>query len=104
LRGGAMARGILFGVDKDDLLGLYLECGGICAFTGLQTDWQAKGHRGRNGRNYKARSVDRIDSNGNYVLGNLQIVMQTVNIIKHDLSSDMFIAMCRQAAEHNLFR
>lgn len=104
LRGSAKKRGILFGIDKDDALGLYLECRGICALTGLQTNWSAKGSRGRNGRNYKAPSLDRIDSNGNYVLGNLQIVMQVVNIMKNDLPDDVFIDLCRQIAEHNMFR
>ena len=104
LRGGAKSRGILFGVDKDDLLGLYLDSGGICALTGLETDWRAKGHKGRNGKNYRAPSVDRVDSNGNYVLGNLQIVMRIVNIMKHDLPNDQFLELCRRIAEHNMFR
>jgi len=54
-------------------------------------------------RNYKAPSIDRIDSNGNCALGNLQIVMQVVNLMKNDLSSNMFVAICQQVAEHNLF-
>lgn len=99
---GAKARGLLVGIDKDDILGLYLEQNGYCAITGLLMDWRTKGRIGRNGKNYKAPSVDRINSEGNYVLGNIQIVMFAVNIMKNDLPMDMFIAMCRRIADHNL--
>lgn len=98
---GARARGILFAITKDDALGMYLAQDGICALTGMLMDWESPGRRGRNGRNYKAPSIDRIDSAGNYVLGNVQIIMQVANIMKNDLPQDTFVALCRQIASHN---
>lgn len=102
IRAGAKKRGLVLGIDKDDALGLYLEAGGRCAATGLMTDWQASGSRGRNGKNYKAPSLDRINNDGNYVLGNVQIVMHIVNIMKNDLPMDMFVAMCRQISDYSI--
>jgi hypothetical protein len=101
-KGGARARGILCSIDKDDALGMYLDQGGYCALTGLKMDWETSGYTSRNGRNYKAPSIDRIDSRGNYVLGNIQVVIQAVNIMKNDLPMDQFVAMCRRVADHNI--
>lgn len=99
-RGGAAARGILFGISKDDALGLFLEQGGICALSGIEMDWKTPGSRGRNGRNLKAPSIDRINSSGNYTLGNIQIVMQITNIMKNDLPMEYFVGLCRRIADH----
>lgn len=113
LRGGAKQRGIAVAIDKDDLLGLYLESGGKCAITGLPTDWKSKSRpsrhsdrrvRATNSRSYKAPSVDRIDSAGNYTLGNIQIVMSIVNTMKSDLPMDIFVAMCEQIVSNNITR
>ena len=93
-RSGAKKRGILVGIDKDDALGLFLSQQGVCAISGMLMDWKARG--------YKAPSIDRIDSNGNYVLGNVHLVLQIVNIMKNDLPVDTFVQMCRQIADHNL--
>lgn len=93
-RAGAKKRGILVGIDKDDALGLFLEQHGVCAVSGIPMDWKARG--------YKAPSIDRIDSAGNYVIGNVQMVLQIVNIMKNDLPMDAFVRMCRQIADHNL--
>lgn len=101
-KSGASNRGIVFALSSDDVLGMYLEQRGICAISGLEMDWKAKGGRKRNARNYKGVSIDRIDSAGNYVIGNVHLVMQIVNIMKNDLPTDMFVAMCRQIADHNV--
>lgn len=99
-RRGAAARGIIFGISKDDALGMYLEQGGVCALSGIEMDWKTSGTRGRNGRNLKAPSIDRIDSNGNYTIGNIQIVMQITNIMKNDLPMEYFVGLCRRIADH----
>lgn len=101
-RSGARARGILFALEKSDALDLYFNQEGRCAVTGLVMDWQTPGRKGRNGRNYKAPSLDRINSAGNYVLGNVHVVMQIINVMKNDLPLDMFVALCRRVADHNI--
>lgn len=98
----ARSRGILVAVDKDDLLGLYLSQGGRCALTGMEMDWRAKGGAGRGKRALTAPSVDRIDSHGNYTLDNIQLVMNAVNVMKNDMTTDQFVMLCEQVAAHRL--
>lgn len=102
INAGARSRGLLVGIDKDDLLGLFLKQDGRCALTGLEMDWRAKGGTGRGQRALSAPSADRIDSQGNYTLDNVQIVMNAVNVMKNDLSTDQFVALCEQVAVHRL--
>lgn len=101
-KGGAKQRGLVFAVTKDDAIGLYLAQQGTCALTGLLMDDLDTGNTSRNGRNYKAPSIDRINSQGNYTLDNIQIVMRVVNIMKNDLPQDQFVALCRRIADHNI--
>jgi hypothetical protein len=100
--GGARGRGLLVAIDKDDLLGLFLKQEGRCALTGIEMDWRAKGGAGRGNKALAAPSVDRIDSHGNYTLDNIQIVMAAVNVMKNDLSTDQFVALCEQVVAHRL--
>lgn len=102
MRSGAQSRGLVVAISKDDVLGLYLRQEGRCALTGLKMDWKAKGGTGRNRRAMGQPSVDRIDSNGNYTLDNIQIVLAAVNMMKNDLSNDHFVALCEQVASHRL--
>ena len=39
MKGGATSRGYLVTVDKDDLLGMYLQQEGRCALTGIEMNW-----------------------------------------------------------------
>lgn len=98
----ARSRGLVVAIDKDDLLGLFLKQEGRCALTGIEMDWQAKGGVGRGRRAMTAPSVDRIDSHGNYTLDNIQIIMNAVNVMKNDMSTDQFVALCEQVAAHRL--
>lgn len=99
---GARERGILVAIDKDDLLGLFLKQDGKCAFTGIEMDWRAKGGNGRGQKARTAPSVDRIDSHGNYTLDNIHIVLGIVNVMKNDLSTGQFLALCEQVVAHQL--
>lgn len=102
INANARSRGILVAIDKDDLLGLYLKQDGRCALTGLEMDWRTKGSLGRGQRAMRAPSVDRIDSNGNYTLDNIHIVLNVVNVMKNDLSTDQFVMLCEQVVAHRI--
>lgn len=102
LSAGARGRGLLVAIDKDDLLGMFLEQDGRCALTGLEMHWRVKGGSGRGQRAHSLPSVDRIDSQGNYTLDNIHIVLNVVNVMKNDLPTDQFIALCEQVAAHRL--
>lgn len=102
VRSSATARGIALAIDKDDLIGLYLLQYGKCALTGLELDIKARGYASRNGRAALAPSLDRIDSDGNYVLSNVQLLANAVNVMKNDLKQDQFIKLCQLVAEHRV--
>lgn len=102
IKGAAKGRGLIVAVDKDDLLGLYLQQDRRCALTGLEMDWRAKGGAGRGKRALTAPSVDRIDSQGNYTLDNIQIVMNAINVMKSDMTTEQFILLCEQVSAHRL--
>ncbi len=95
IRTNAKKRGLLVSVTKDDLLGMYLEQGGVCAISGIKLDWKSKWSATVTNKARRAPSVDRINSGGNYVLGNVQIVAHIVNTMKSDLPQESFIEMCR---------
>lgn len=101
-RAGAVKRGMLFALDSDDVLAMFLKQNGRCALTDLPMDWEATATNSRSARNNKAPSIDRIDSKGNYAVGNVQLVLLVANIMKNDLPTDMFVALCRRVADHNL--
>jgi|GEM_PF-3567783 len=102
VKAGAASRGIMVGVDKDDLLGQWFKQGGYCAITGLELNWKSVGKAGRGNKAHFAPSVDRIDSRGNYVPDNIQIVAQVVNLMKGDLPMKSFVELCGVIADRNI--
>jgi hypothetical protein len=102
LRSGAAGRGLFFAVDKDDLLGKYLEQDGICALSGLKMDPYKSGKSSKNGYYFNAPSVDRINNDGHYTADNIQIVMTAVNMMKGELPLDVFLELCGTIATHKM--
>jgi hypothetical protein len=96
IRAGANPRSIMFAIESDDLLGMYLEQGGRCALTGLPFDLYGTSKKYMSGKNAAAPSVDRIDSSKHYTVDNIQIVLLAVNIMKGELPQDVFLEFCRQ--------
>jgi hypothetical protein len=85
---GAKTRDLRVDVSLQDLNDLWLLQNKSCALTGIslvQMD---------------TASLDRIDSNLGYVLGNIQWVHKTLNKMKNDLPEAVFIAMCKAVAQH----
>jgi hypothetical protein len=102
LRAGAHARHMLVAIDFEDLVNLYLSQHGLCVVSGLELDWKVQGKVGRANRAHLRPSVDRIDSHGNYTIGNIQIVAQAVNMMKGALPQSSFVELCGAIARHNL--
>lgn len=100
-RGSAKTRNIRFVVDGDMVIDQYLKQNGVCALTGLEFDFSGKGTAGRNAKNYRAPSIDRIDSKGFYSAGNFHLVLASVNIMKNDLPMRTFLDLCRRVASMN---
>lgn len=97
-------RGVLCLLDKQDLLGKCLEQDNLCAITRQPMTFEMKGYRNK----YMQASVDRIDSSMNYEIGNIQIVCNIVNLMKHDMPTPEFYRWCdlilngRRRAEDDL--
>lgn len=102
LRAGAGGRSIFFGIDKDDILGCYIEQEGRCALSGLPFKFDGSGGKGKNGRSLSLPSLDRIDSRKHYTPDNIQLVLAAVNIMKGELGQDEFVQLCREIAVHKM--
>lgn len=46
-------------------------------------------------------SLDRIDSTKGYIIGNVQFVHKTINIMKQALTDAAFISLCKIVSDHN---
>ena len=58
-------------------------------------------HGQNNGVDNGNASLDRIDSDVGYVVGNVQFVTKDINMGKQKLSNADFVEMCRQVALFN---
>lgn len=88
LASSASRRGIEFLVTIQEAWSLFERQGRRCALSGAAIGF---------GRQ-KTASLDRIDSEGVYEVGNVQWVHKSVNYMKMDLPNEEFIAWCKMIA------
>ena len=100
LRQGARTRGVLFAIDKDDVIEQWIAQEGKCALTGMELNWKETGGSVRGHRSVTVPSVDRIDSHANYTKDNIQIVSAVVNVMKNELSERLFLSLCGKVVAH----
>jgi hypothetical protein len=83
-------------ITKEYLNQLFINQGGKCKLSNvdifLPKSWKD--------RSYSA-SLDRINSNLGYVIGNVQWVHKHINVMKNTFPEDMFIYLCNKVAEKN---
>ena len=75
---------------------LWRSQGGTCALSGVPMTHTGRPHD-PHGRNV---SLDRIDSRINYSVGNVQLVCQDLNRMKHSLSEEAFAEYCQAVVQH----
>lgn len=85
-----------FGVDH--LMGLWDAQGGRCPYTGLEMSHCPA--TGREGSFWTNATIDRIDSDKGYVIGNLQLVSHWANVAKGHLSDAEFRRFLLLAGRH----
>ena len=68
---------------------------GKCALSGVFLTW----HAGAGSQAFNV-SIDRKDPNKGYIIGNIQLVAQRVNIMKHTLGDSEFYWWCKNIT-HN---
>lgn len=96
MRGGASARGIIVAIDANDIVAQYLRQDGRCALSGEKLRHEKGIARG------ERFSVDRISSEGNYTLDNVQLLSGRLNVMKNDMPQDRFIQLCMRVAANAL--
>ena len=80
------------------LRGLYYGQEGLCALSGMKMTIRGAL---RTHENWMSISADRIDSEGGYTQGNVQLVCTGVNKIKGSMTDEEFIKFCSKVVEHN---
>jgi len=86
-------------IDLDYLFELGTKQNWQCALTGSPLSFIRGGTMwGGKWCNPESCTIDRIDSNKDYIKGNVQLVVWRVNCIKRDLSNEEFIKTCKLVA------
>ncbi len=83
----AELRNLAFNITPEYLWNLFKEQDYRCALTDWPIGWAEIGA-------IHTASIDRIDSDKGYVVGNVQLVHKDVNMAKQQFSQDYFIEMC----------
>jgi hypothetical protein len=96
LKNKAKHRKIKWKVKPDYLWNLFLLQKRKCAFTGIELVF-AKNYR--NNKEQTA-SLDRIDSNKGYEIGNVQWVYIPINFMKQALTDENFIDLCKKVVHY----
>lgn len=79
-----------FNLDQDYIRFLLEKQDNRCALSDIPFEEQGK----------FSFSIDRIDSNKGYTKDNIQLVNQYINVMKSDMSQEMFLLMCKQVANN----
>lgn len=90
----AKARNINFDLDNKYIWSVFEQQNGKCALSGLDIKIS-------NDPKIKTASLDRIDSNLGYVVGNIQWVHKHVNNMKQHYSQEYFIKICKLVSKNN---
>ena len=89
-------RSLDFDLTKEYVYTLFKEQGGKCALSGVDITLPVKWKD-----NTYTASLDRIDNDKGYVIGNVQWVHKHVNIMKNSFPQDMFIYLCNRISDNH---
>lgn len=99
IKRGALQRKIKFDITIQYLWSMYIEQNKLCKLSGIPIFFYKNPSKNWNPQ---TASVDRIDSDKGYVVGNIQLVHKRFNIMKHNCSQEEFIQLCNLVAKtHN---
>jgi len=100
IRASAAARGISFEITIEEAWELYQAQEGRCKLSGVPLYMVKNSFALANGAN--TASLDRIDNEKGYVVGNVQWVHTVINYMKGTLPQLEFLSWCRMVAERDL--
>lgn len=95
----ATNRNLEFNLTGEYLWSLFLKQNRKCALSGIDIGFPKTW--GPKSKTQITASIDRIDSTKGYVVGNVQWVHKTINVMKMDLPVEDFIALCKKITDHN---
>lgn len=84
-----------FNLSIEDMWELFIKQKRRCALSGVELYFHS-----RSERNDGTASLDRIDSNKNYEIGNVQWVHKHVNIMKNAFPQEYFLDFCEKITRH----
>ncbi len=91
LLAGASARSLVVTISIEDAWNLFCAQNRRCALTDLPLCLQ---NPGKNGYGLATGSLDRVDSEQGYILGNVQWVHKDINRMKNHYTQEYFLYMC----------
>lgn len=97
----ASKRGLVFDVTMEQIWNLFVSQKSKCKLSGMEISFQSSDEDSetyRVGRKHTA-SLDRIDSNFGYVMGNVQWVHRDINIMKNNFDESYFKQLCQLVSE-----
>jgi hypothetical protein len=96
IKRGASNRNIEFDITIEYLWELFVIQNRKCALSGVDLQF-GRTNRDRVGRTV---SVDRINSNKGYVIGNIQWIDKRINIMKNKMDEQEFLSICKQIIKY----
>jgi hypothetical protein len=95
----AKKRNLEFNITLKDIWDLYILQDKKCALTHRPIHFITR--RKRDINNEQTASLDRIDSNKDYIEGNLQWIHKDINLMKNKLDQNRFLQLCEAIAKNN---
>ena len=92
-RRSAKVKGLLFDIDKEDVLACWLHQNGKCLYTG----WDMTTITG----DLKLVSIERIDNSIGYLKNNFVLVCWCANRARNTLDFNFFVEMCTAISRKN---
>ena len=93
IKNSAITRGIFWDVLVEQIWELYKKQEGVCFLSGMPIGWSEVGVK-------HTASLDRIDSSGDYVIENVQLVHKDINMMKQSFDQEYFILMCSTISDN----
>lgn len=91
---GANSRNLEFSITPEYAYNLFIAQDTKCVYSDMPITLVGLGKTKHNPRTGRTASLDRIDNNLGYVVGNIQWVHKTVNSIKSNLPEEQFLKLC----------
>lgn len=97
IKKGAKSRGLEFQVTKEYLWDLFVKQNKKCALSGISIKLiKNLTHN----FDKQTASLDRIDNNKGYVVGNVQWIHKDINMMRRKLSINYFISLCKKVGKY----